>query len=165
MSAGVRVVTWALGLTGFLLSFSTLVFLGFKLDKTNAVRYNYNITVMSITFSDLLICLALIIVAVADAVYFERYVENDTYWQSGVMCYAAAFMSNAANIMSCITLYFLALSRYRVIKQPFDTMFLEIRFVTRWIILISILCLLTSFGLVMAHRFISTEASCKGTIC
>ncbi len=119
------------------------------------VRYNYNLTVYVITMGDLLNSSSFLILLIADITYGNEYFTYEHSWRKSVLCYLFSFCSLSSNTISCCMITFIALSRYHLVIKPFDTIFLNSTFVIRCIVGITCIAFLSSFALILSHRFTS----------
>ncbi len=110
-----------ISLVGFCLGISVIV-----LNILNPLElggHNYRASVIDITLSDLVCCIGLIILASADFYFNNMYFEYEYLWRQSFICFfcVSLFISHA--LMSCLSINFLAFSRFHITKYPLESKF------------------------------------------
>ncbi len=85
----------------------------------------YGLIVKSIAFGDSLVCLTLLIIAGADEYIGKEYVQYDIIWKQHALCLISSMTYIASNLVSVFSLNIMAISRYSVVKLPFDSTYLR----------------------------------------
>ncbi len=83
----------------------------------------YNIIVCSVSFGNLLCGLYLILIWAADAYYKEKFLLNDTRWKRSLTCSLAFFLSLEFSFFLPVSLCYLSIARFMVVRCPFDSQF------------------------------------------
>lgn len=76
---------------------------------------------LSLGFSDLLMGIYLIIIALVDSWYRGRYIENADKWRESPLCNLCGILSAVSSTVSVLTLVSIAHNRYLEICRPFNT--------------------------------------------
>ena len=80
----------------------------------------FSVFVTHLCISDGLMGVYLAIVGVADMVYHNNYLWQDTTWKNSVVCKAAGFLALLSTEMSAFIICFITLDRFLVIQFPFS---------------------------------------------
>ncbi len=139
-SITLTVFMWLAAIVGSFLNSVAAIF-NFRDVKhaKSGVSYNYSITVMGIVFTYVILSISLLVICIANTIYGENYFTYEYSWRSGGICYTNSFFSLIIYIMSCTSISFMALSRYYLVKKPFDTLFLSSTFVISCIVCMVVL--------------------------
>ncbi len=147
-------IVWVITLIGILLNTFALIINMLKISKEKqGVGYNYSITVLGIVIVDLSACMNLFIIAVADLNYGDSYFTNEYSWRGSLLCYAGSFLSISFQTMSFFVISFIALSRFYLVKNPFDTIFLNPSFIKRCMFIFVTFTLISSLGIILSSRY------------
>ncbi len=160
-----RLIMWLLAVGGLLSNVVTLISTPFIMDITKEAGYNYKSIVMMIAVGDVFSCISLVIIASADMFYKNHYILYESYWRGSVMCYISAVLIFLSNIMSCVSLVFLAISRFSVVKWPLNSHFLEKEFVKKWIVGIIYMSCVMSVTTMLLYRFLSDSKILPTGLC
>ncbi len=126
---------------------------------------NYKQIVIYIAMGDFLYSVSLLILGLADLHYQDEYLVNEYYWRKSFACYTVSILVIASNVMSSVGLNFMALSRYSVAKNPFDTKFLQTGFVLFFLTTVTLLSFLISAVLMVSYRLSSSNPMLPTGLC
>ena len=90
-------------------------------QKGRLLQSGYNAFVTSLTLSDCLMGLYLVIIGAADEVYRGRYLWNEKDWKENVMCTIAGFISLLSNEVFAFMICLITIDRFIVLHFPFST--------------------------------------------
>ena len=117
-----KMAAWSFGILIILcnlISVCNMLIAWFKVK----VFKDYKTFVMVINFCDLAFGLYLVTLAIKDLLVERNYIEVDLSWRSSIICHALSFISFLAILISSVFLMVVSISRYRVIKYPFEKPF------------------------------------------
>lgn len=120
-----RPVIWLIALFIVLGNAATILY-RFVHHKTQS-KHCYSIFVSNLAFSDFLMGIYLIIVAVADTSYRGQYIFNDKDWRANAWCNLAGILSTFSSEASMIFICLITVDRFLVIKYPFGQRRLSVR--------------------------------------
>ena len=165
-NAVIKIILWIVIFWCLLLNVSAVVLnLRNMKPSKKAVSYNYAITVQAILAGDSLICLNILVIAIADSYYAYNFFMHEYFWRSSAMCYITSFLSTCHHLISCYLIIFIALSRYCLVDEPFDTLFLNSQFVKRCIVGPLFFMYSCSIALTISYRYTSTRALLPTGLC
>ena len=112
---GLELAFWSIGIIVVLFNLLSIY--------SNATPYqrkkkNYELYIIGMNSSDLMIGLYLISIAFADVIAGDNYIEIDLSWRAGFPCHALGFISLLATLTSTFVTLAVSIERYRVIKFP-----------------------------------------------
>ncbi|KAL8609057.1 hypothetical protein ACOMHN_059870 [Nucella lapillus] len=81
----------------------------------------FSVFVTNLTIADFLMGVYIAIIGVADELFRGRYLYNDDMWKHSVTCKVAGFMSLLSSEVSALTIWFITLDRFVVLRFPFST--------------------------------------------
>ena len=110
-----RIFIWIVGL--FALA-GNLIVIVYRLKERN-LQTGYELFVLNLSCSDLLMGVYLIIIAQADAKFRGSYIWHDDTWRHGLGCQLAQFCSSLSSEASSIFIFLITVDRFLVIKFPF----------------------------------------------
>ena len=114
----------------------------------------FKMTVISVNVGDISIGIYMIILWISDLFYSSLFALNDIKWASSSFCFIAFAISLNFNIISPLSLCFLSLERYMVIKYPLDTNFKIVFFVMRMIIIIHTITAIFTIAMTFLMKFL-----------
>ncbi len=124
------VISWIISMTGLLLNVIAMLFNVLEMKKAERdVGYNYGISVIGIVITDILACLGLFIILLADSSMGNNYFELEYSWRGSLYCYISSFLSLSYLLLSGFIVNFIAISRYSLVKFPLDSPFINSLFV------------------------------------
>lgn len=132
-----RVLLWV---NGFLALMGNIFVIMYRLlVERKILKMAYGHFVTHLSFSDLLMGIYLIIVAVADTFYRGSYVWDELKWRGSAACKVAGFLSTFSNETSTLFIALITLDRFLVIRYPFGQLkitgkFISICCLCNWII-------------------------------
>ncbi len=88
------------------------------------------------------------IIVIADAWYGTHYIGNEFHWRGSLFCFTASVLAIASNLISVCSLNIMGISRFSVIQNPFDSQYLETRFLKSQIAIV----IISSFAVVAVHQ-------------
>ncbi|XP_053400437.1 G-protein coupled receptor GRL101-like [Mercenaria mercenaria] len=114
-----QAVLWLVGIASL---FGNLGSITYRLvyDRER-LKIGYGIFVTNLAAADFLMGVYLIIIAVVDSLYRNRYIFMDDQWRKSVWCTIAGVMSTVSSEASVLFLCLITLDRLLVIKYPFGT--------------------------------------------
>ncbi|XP_033752468.1 G-protein coupled receptor GRL101-like isoform X2 [Pecten maximus] len=113
-----RVALWIIGLCAVFGNLFVLVY-RLKYDRANLTK-SYSIFVISLSFSDILMGIYMMIIGVADAVYRDRYVWEEKTWRHSTICTVSGILSTISSEASAFVILFITLDRTMAIVFPFS---------------------------------------------
>ncbi|XP_069133124.1 G-protein coupled receptor GRL101-like [Argopecten irradians] len=114
-----RVALWVIGLCAVLGNIFVLVY-RLKYDRINLTK-SYSIFVISLSLSDILMGIYMVIIGVADAVYRGRYVWEEMSWRHSAICTISGILSTISSEASAFVILFITLDRTMAIVFPFSS--------------------------------------------
>ena len=119
-----RSLIWIISLFSILGNAASLIYR--ILYDRDRLKLGYGIFVSNLAFSDFLMGIYLLIIAIADVALRGVYIENDQRWRSSVWCTLAGIISAFSSEASVFFICLITVDRFFVIKYPFG----QIRFTT-----------------------------------
>ncbi|XP_060584590.1 G-protein coupled receptor GRL101-like isoform X3 [Ruditapes philippinarum] len=114
-----QAVLWIVGIASLCGNLSSIIYrLVFDRER---LKIGYGIFVTNLAVADFLMGVYLIMIAVADSYYRNRYTSVDDYWRNSNWCVTAGILSTVSSEASVFFLCFITLDRLLVIKFPFGT--------------------------------------------
>ena len=163
-NSGAVAVTAIIALLGLVFNTISFVITRMKKSKNDAAKC-YDLTVIGITIGDMFYCIALLIIFIANSVFQNRYIEKEIYWRGSVQCYIISTLYIASHLISFLTVNIMAVSRYSVVKYPFDSRFLERGFVIKLIVLSILMSVICSICMMMSHWLTSATHLLPNQLC
>ncbi|XP_053408268.1 G-protein coupled receptor GRL101-like [Mercenaria mercenaria] len=114
--SALQTMLWFIGLTAF---FGNLLSIMYRLiyDRER-LRIGFGIFVTNLAAADFLMSVYLIIIAVADAAFRNRYIFVDDYWRSSAWCKLAGVLSTVSSEASILFICLITIDRLIVVKYP-----------------------------------------------
>ena len=91
LDKSMKVMVWMIGVSGLILNTASLVLASYDVrhskyqkHSSSEVKQCYSLTVASISVTDLLYCLCLWVLAIADTVYGESYALSEISWRKSM---------------------------------------------------------------------------------
>ena len=137
-----RVVVWLVGLSTLAGNTVTLVY---RLAWSREVLKNpYGMFVTNLGMSDLLMGVYLLMIAVADAMFYGEYVIHDYTWRYSPVCQAAGVLVTMSSLTSIMFISLITVERYLAVRYPYGEVRLS-KFTVKAAVLVS-----WAFGLIAA---------------
>ena len=137
-----RVVVWLVGLSTLAGNTVTLVY---RLAWSREVLKNpYGMFVTNLGMSDLLMGVYLLMIAVADAMFYGEYVIHDYTWRYSPVCQAAGVLVTMSSLTSIMFISLITVERYLAVRYPYGEVRLS-QFTVKAAVLVS-----WTFGLIAA---------------
>ncbi|XP_053389711.1 uncharacterized protein LOC123562081 [Mercenaria mercenaria] len=114
-----QAVLWLVGITSLFGNLGSIVY-RLVYDRER-LKIGYGIFVTNLAAADFLMGVYLIIIAVVDSLYRNRYIFMDDQWRKSVWCTIAGVLSTVSSEASVLFLCLITLDRLLVIKYPFGT--------------------------------------------
>ncbi|XP_060604850.1 G-protein coupled receptor GRL101-like [Ruditapes philippinarum] len=114
-----QAVLWIVGLASLFGNLSSIIYR--LLYDRERLKIGYGIFVTNLAVADFLMGVYLIMIAVADSLYRNRYYLVDFQWRSSNWCITAGVLSTISSEASVLFLCLITLDRLLVIKFPFGT--------------------------------------------
>ncbi len=149
-----------ISLVGFCLGISVIVLN--ILNPWELGGHNYRASVIDITLGDLVCCIGLIILASADLYYNIFYFEYEYLWRQSIICFFCMTLFISHAIMSCLSINFLAYSRFQITKYPLDSKFIDhndSKFVDRSLLGITTMSISLAVIITLLHWFLEGQMS------
>ncbi|XP_053380826.1 G-protein coupled receptor GRL101-like [Mercenaria mercenaria] len=118
-SRTLQALLWTIGLLSLLGNILSVVYR--IIYDRKRLKLGYGIFVTNLAVADFLMGVYLMMIAAADAMYRDRYIEVDEYWRNSVWCKMAGFLSTVSSEMSVMLICCITIDRILVIKYPFGT--------------------------------------------
>ncbi len=160
---GAKVVMWLVSVIGLLLNITSLIYnnAGFATD----VGKGYRLSVTGIAFGDLFMCTSLLMTAIADSVFGNRYLEYESIWRKHPLCYSIATISFSSNLISVYTIHMMALSRFFVIRNTQKTKFARKKFLTYALVIGTFMSMLLAVAFIVSYRVMSDAVYIQSGLC
>ncbi|KAL4238889.1 hypothetical protein ACF0H5_003596 [Mactra antiquata] len=142
-----RIMLWVMGICALLGNVLAIIY-RIVLDRER-LKLGYGIFVTNLAVSDLFMGVYLLIIAIADTSYRNRYIFMDEYWRNSVWCSCAGVLSTLSSEASVLFLCLITLDRVIVIKSPFSAL----RFTSRKAITAATLAWIVSFSISVTPLF------------
>ena len=120
-----RPLIWIIGLVAVVSNVSTVSFR--ILRQREQLKRASGILVTSLSFSDCIMGLYLLIIAGADSYFRDIYVYNDEYWRNGAACKFAGILSSVSYESSMFFVGFITLDRFLLVKYPLRKPVFEVK--------------------------------------
>ncbi|XP_060562539.1 G-protein coupled receptor GRL101-like [Ruditapes philippinarum] len=114
-----QAVLWIVGVASLLGNVSSIIY-RLVYDRER-LKIGYGIFVTNLAVADFLMGVYLIMIAVADSLYRNRYIFVDDQWRNSNWCITAGVLSTISSEASVLFLCLITLDRLLVIKFPFGT--------------------------------------------
>ncbi|XP_060603871.1 G-protein coupled receptor GRL101-like [Ruditapes philippinarum] len=112
-----QTLLWVIGLLALL---GNILSICYRLYfDSQRLKLGYGVFVTNLALADLLMGIYMLIIAIADQIYMDRYIEADEYWRNSVWCKIAGFLSTTSSEASVLLICLITLDRLLVIKFPF----------------------------------------------
>ncbi|XP_045172919.2 G-protein coupled receptor GRL101-like [Mercenaria mercenaria] len=158
-----RVLLWIVGFMALLGNITSLVY-RILYDKKR-LKLGYGIFVTNLAVADTLMGIYMLIIAVADTIFMDRYIEMDEQWRNSLWCKLAGILSTTSSEASVLFMCLITIDRILVIKFPFG----QHRFNTRSAILASfvswILALTIALAPVVHIKYFQDKFYSKSAVC
>ncbi len=99
-----------------------------KSDKNNFAK-----VVVANNAADIVCCIPLFVLWIADLVYKEGFTLKQSSWQASPFCWISSFFILSFSFLSPSCLCLMSLTRYKVVAKPMTTKFKEKNFLVKWI--------------------------------
>ncbi|XP_053380122.1 uncharacterized protein LOC123556154 [Mercenaria mercenaria] len=114
-----QAVLWIVGIAALAGNLGSIIYrLGY--DRAR-LKIGYGIFVTNLATADFLMGVYLIIIAVVDSLYRDKYIFKDEQWRNSKLCVTAGILSTVSSEASVIFVCLITLDRLLVIKYPFGT--------------------------------------------
>ncbi len=165
-SISLVIIMWNISITSLTLNTIAMVTTIIKMKKAErVVGYNYGLSVLGIVFSDFSGSISLFIILMADTAMGKDYFEFEYSWRGSLYCFISSFLSMTYCMMSGFMINFIAISRYSLVKWPFDSPFLNSFFVKICVISSVLIHLSGSLGLVLNFTYTSLNKRFPTGLC
>ncbi|XP_060589660.1 G-protein coupled receptor GRL101-like, partial [Ruditapes philippinarum] len=114
-----QAVLWIVGFASLFGNLSSIIY-RLVYDRKR-LKIGYGIFVTNLAVADFLMGVYLIMIAVADSLYRNRYIFVDDQWRNSNWCITAGVLSTISSEASVLFLCLITLDRLLVIKFPFGT--------------------------------------------
>ncbi len=114
---------------------------------------SFRMSVVSINTNDMLLCVYLTIIWVADIILKDKFILKDEVWSSSSHCFAAFGLVFCHTIQGLNLIMFLSLSRLMIVIHPMNTKFKQSRFVFKTISLSYFVSLVLSVLVTLIVKF------------
>ncbi len=118
---------------------------------------SYNIVITCLAFSDIAYSISVLIITAADEIFANDYLESEYNWRQNSFCHISLVLQTNAYLLSLFITNLIALTRYFVISHPFDSRFLEKRYLVKICFLASLVVMLLSSALILPHILFMAE--------
>ena len=112
-----KIIVWLLGLAT-LVGNATTLFYRFTWDR-KVLEKPYGLFVTNLGVADFLMGVYLIIIAIADAVFYGEYVLHDYTWRHSPVCQAAGVLVIMSSLTSMMFISLITVERYLAVRYPF----------------------------------------------
>ena len=122
----------------------------------------YNIIVFAINMTDILLGIYLLVMWSTDFYYGSMFALKYDQWKNNLLCFFSFMLLSTFNILLPFLLSFLAVSRYMVIKYPFDSKFKSTKFIIKCLtaLMTTIITLTVGYTIIF-----NTYHSCTSSLC
>ncbi|XP_060581191.1 uncharacterized protein LOC132737848 [Ruditapes philippinarum] len=120
-----RVLLWVIGVMALSGNVMSLIY-RLVYDRKR-FKLGYGIFVTNLAVADLLMGIYMLIIAIADYWFRERYIEVDEEWRNGTTCKIAGILSTTSSETSVFFMCLITIDRILVIRYPFG----QVRFTTK----------------------------------
>ncbi len=156
----IRILIWTIATLGLTMNVLSCILTAFNYT-TGKKAHKMLITYLSI--SDILYCISVLIILVTDASLGKEYIVNEHWWRKSPECIFAASLFITTNWFSLFCINLAAISRYAVIKNPFDSEFLNFSFIKKIVTIGFLFFLFLAIGSIVYH--ISTAGQMPSGLC
>ena len=105
----------------------------------------FHLVIVSINLTDMICGLYLMMLLIADSIFQENFIANESKWRVSIPCYVIFTLSLMFSIQSPLTISLMSLSRTIVVISPFSSVIRERHFIQKILIGFQvILCLIIS---------------------
>ncbi len=125
----------------------------------------YNMIVIHINTSDMLLCIYLLSIFAVEMSHQDNFSNIERWWRNSAWCFVASFAYIWPSLFSVFSITFLALTRNRMTVSPMKTMFSQ-KGKVKIILLVgtSVACLI-AIGTILAFRFADCKEYLSNTLC
>ena len=116
---------WLIGLATCVGNSVTLAFR--LIWERDLLRKPYGIFVTNLGVSDLLMGVYLMLVAVAERLFYGEYILHDFTWRNGPVCQVAGVLVTMTSLTSLLFISLITVERYLAVKYPFGEVRLSVR--------------------------------------
>ena len=116
---------WLIGLATCVGNSVTLAFR--LIWERDLLRKPYGIFVTNLGVSDLLMGVYLMLIAVAERLFYGEYILHDFTWRNGSVCQAAGVLVTMTSLTSLLFISLITVERYLAVKYPFGEVRLSVR--------------------------------------
>ena len=118
---GLKLACWSMGIIVVLCNFISIISNAIPIHDKRKLN-NFDIYVIGMNSSDLIVGFYLIIMSSADIIFGDDYLENDLLWRSSLPCHVICFISLLAVLISTFFILSISIERYKVVKYPLSAM-------------------------------------------
>ena len=118
-------LVWLIGLATCVGNSGTLAYR--LIWERDLLRKPYGLFVTNLGASDLLMGVYLMIIAVAERLFYGEYILHDFTWRNGPVCQAAGVLVTMASLTSLLFISLITVERYLAVKYPFGEVRLSAR--------------------------------------
>ncbi|XP_045167750.2 G-protein coupled receptor GRL101-like [Mercenaria mercenaria] len=112
-----QALMWVIGILALIGNIISLVYR--LLYDRKRLKLGYGIFVTNLALADLLMGVYMLIIAIADKIFRNRYIEVDDYWRNSAWCQLAGVLSTVSSEASVLFMCLITIDRILVIKYPF----------------------------------------------
>ncbi len=131
-------------------------------SKTGKV---YNRLVKSLSFGDFLFCVALLFLALSDVYFGLDYPIFDNYWRKSFLCYSVSTLVFISIIISLLSISLITLSRYFIVKKPFDARYKNPYFNISIVGIYIVFSCIFAIGVVLLYKFRTPDGLLPTRLC
>ncbi|XP_053374810.1 G-protein coupled receptor GRL101-like [Mercenaria mercenaria] len=158
-----QALMWTIGILALLGNISSLVYR--LLYDRKRLKLGYGIFVTNLAIADLFMGVYMLMIAVADKIFRNRYIEVDEYWRNSVWCQLAGVISTVSSEASVLFMCLITIDRILVIKYPFGQLRFNVKSATcaaiaTWIFVLIISLLPVLYTEYFEGKFYSKSAVC-----
>ena len=112
-----RVVVWLVGLSTLAGNTVTLVY-RFTWDR-DVLKKPYGLFVTNLGVSDFFMGVYLVVIAIADRMFYGEYVLHDCKWRHSQTCKAASILVTMSSLTSIVFISLITVERYLAVRYPY----------------------------------------------
>ncbi|XP_060586486.1 uncharacterized protein LOC132742176 [Ruditapes philippinarum] len=129
------------------------------------IKMVYGIFVTNLAFSDMLMGFYMLIIAIADRLYHDRYIEEDERWRSSGWCSLAGIMSTVSSEASVLFVCLITIDRLLVIKYPFGSFKISTRQAKIVVSICWSICLIVAVIPIIESKYFGNQFYSKSGVC
>ncbi|XP_053375484.1 G-protein coupled receptor GRL101-like [Mercenaria mercenaria] len=158
-----QALMWTIGILALLGNILSLVYR--LLYDRKRLKLGYGLFVTNLAIADLFMGVYMLIIAVADKSFRNRYIEVDEYWRNSVWCRLAGVLSTVSSEASVLFMCLITIDRILVIKYPFGQLRFNVKSATCAAIATWIFALIISLLPVIYTGYFEGQFYSKSAVC